>query len=178
MFLTRDELLQKCFLHVGDNVKISDKASIYGAEKIRIGDNVRIDDFCILSAGSYINIGNNVHIACYTSLIGKGSIWLNDYSGLSMRCTVLSSSDDYSGNFMANPQVPAEKRKVHEAMVYFGKYSLAGAGTVIMPGVRLGDGAVAGAMSFVKTSIPEWEIWAGVPAKYLKNRSKEMLKLL
>ena len=42
---TRDELQELGFSNVGENVKISKKASIYGASRISIGDNVRIDDF-------------------------------------------------------------------------------------------------------------------------------------
>lgn len=42
----------------GENVLISKKCSIYGAENIEIGNNVRIDDFCILSGE--IKIGNCV----------------------------------------------------------------------------------------------------------------------
>ena len=48
-FYTRYELNQLELASFGENVLISRKVSIYGAERIRIGDNVRIDDFCILS---------------------------------------------------------------------------------------------------------------------------------
>lgn len=48
---------------------------------MEIGNDVRIDDFCILSGN--IPIGNFVHIACYTSLIGRGGIWIGDYVGIS-----------------------------------------------------------------------------------------------
>ena len=48
-FYSREELLDLGLKSVGENVRISRKVSIYGAEQISIGDNVRIDDFCILS---------------------------------------------------------------------------------------------------------------------------------
>jgi acetyltransferase-like isoleucine patch superfamily enzyme len=57
-FYTNDDLKKLGFSSFGNNVLISDKASIYGANRIKIGNNVRIDDFCILSAGeSGIEIG-------------------------------------------------------------------------------------------------------------------------
>ena len=49
-FLSPSALAEIGFAAVGKNVLISDKASIYGAERIEIGNNVRIDDFCILSS--------------------------------------------------------------------------------------------------------------------------------
>jgi acetyltransferase-like isoleucine patch superfamily enzyme len=43
-----------------------------------------------------------------------------------------------------------------------------GAHVVILPGVRIGNGAVIGASSVVRTSVPKGEVWAGVPAKFIK----------
>ena len=107
MFLTENQLAAFRFKSLGNDVNISDKASIYNAKNISIGNNVRIDDFCILSAGDDgIEIGNNVHIACYCSLIGKSKITLNDYCNISSRVSIYSSNDDYSGNSLTNPCIP------------------------------------------------------------------------
>ena len=99
-FFSENDLLNIGFKHIGKNVLISDKCSIYNPKKISIGDNVRIDDFCVISAGEGgIELGNFVHIACYSSLIGKGKITMKDFSGLSSRVSVYSSSDKYDGKF-------------------------------------------------------------------------------
>ena len=69
------ELRQLGFAKLGENVRISKKASFYGIERISIRSNVRIDDFCVLSAGKGgIEIGSFIHIAVYTSLIGLSLI--------------------------------------------------------------------------------------------------------
>lgn len=65
-FYSTDELSKIGFKHIGNNVLLSKKTSIYGVENISIGDNTRIDDFCILSGN--ITIGNYVHIAAFCSL--------------------------------------------------------------------------------------------------------------
>jgi acetyltransferase-like isoleucine patch superfamily enzyme len=41
-----------------------------------------------------------------------------------------------------------------------------------MKGITIGDYAVIGAGSVVRTSIPEKEVWAGNPAVYIKKISK------
>jgi galactoside O-acetyltransferase len=65
-FLTEEELAALGLASCGEDVKISRKTSIYGAERIAIGDHVRIDDFCVISAGAGgISIGSHVHIAVY-----------------------------------------------------------------------------------------------------------------
>lgn len=176
-FLTKWELLAKGFKRVGENVLISDKASIYGASNISIGSNVRIDDFCILSAGEEIKIGSYIHIACYASLIGHSLIELQDFSSIAARCNILSSCDDFSGDFMVNPCVPEKYLNVNHQPVIIRKHAVIGAGTVILPGVSIGEGAAVGAMSFVKHSVPAFEIWAGNPARFIKKRSKDLLKL-
>ena len=97
MFYSKEELSNMGFKSLGENVLISDKASIYGIKNIEIGSNVRIDDFCIISAGEGgIKIGNYVHIACYAHLIGSGQIIVEDHAQISGKVSIYSSSDDFS----------------------------------------------------------------------------------
>jgi acetyltransferase-like isoleucine patch superfamily enzyme len=42
-----------------------------------------------------------------------------------------------------------------------------GANCVVLPGVTIGEGAVIGACSLVKSDVPSYEVWGGVPAKRL-----------
>ena len=56
-----------------------------------------------------------------------------------------------------------------------------GAGVTVLSGVTIGVGAVVGAGSVVTHDIPPYEIWAGNPAKKIRNRfdeeiSKELLQ--
>lgn len=53
-FYSAGELATLGFRALGRNVRISRKASIYGASRIEIGDHVRVDDFAILSGGAGI----------------------------------------------------------------------------------------------------------------------------
>jgi acetyltransferase-like isoleucine patch superfamily enzyme len=175
MFLNETELKKIGFKKVGKNVSISDKCSIYNAKNIEIGSNVRIDDFVILSAGEGgIKIGSHIHIACYTSLIGGGEIVVEDFSQVSSRVTILSSSDDFSGDFLVGPCILSEFTNVKSKKVLLKKHSVVGTGTTILPGVTLHEGAAVGAMSLVKNDIDEYTIFLGVPAKKLKNRSKKI----
>lgn len=45
-----------------------------------------------------------------------------------------------------------------------------GAGAVVLPGVRIGDGAVVGANSVVTTDVAPYTVVAGAPARFLRNR--------
>lgn len=176
--LSRAAIEQMGFASVGENVQISDRASFYGSARITLGDNVRIDDFCVLSAGvSGINIGNHVHIAVYSSLIGGGKITLSDFSNISSRVSIYSSSDDYSGSTMTNPTVPSEYTGVNHADVFLGKHVIVGSGSVILPGVTLEEGVAVGALSLVTKLCEAFGIYAGNPARRIKQRRRDLLQL-
>ena len=176
--LTRSELEAIGFAAVGEDVRISEQARFYGAHRIALGDHVRIDDFCVLSAGTGgIRIGHHVHIAVFSSLIGQGEIVLSDFSGLSSRVSIYSSSDDYSGASLTNPTVPVEYTDVKHAPVRLGRHVIIGSGSVILPGVTIADGAAVAALSLVTHDCSEFGIYAGYPAKRIKERSRALLDL-
>lgn len=67
-YYTKEELDKIGFKFLGENVKISDKASIYDPGQIEIGDNSRIDDFCVISGR--IEIGRFVRVAPFCLIAG------------------------------------------------------------------------------------------------------------
>jgi galactoside O-acetyltransferase len=177
-FLNPLQILELGFLYVGKDVFISDKASFHGASRISLGDSVRIDDFCVLSAGAGgIKIGNHVHIACFSSLIGRESITLGDFSNISSRVSIYSSSDDYSGATMTNPMVPDDFKSVDHRPVAIGRHCLIGSGAVILPGVSFGEGVAIGALSLVKKDCEDFGLYAGVPVVKKGERSRDLLGL-
>lgn len=176
--LSRDAIREMGFAAVGENVMISNLASFYNCSKITIGNHTRIDDFCVLSAGvGGIKIGDYVHVAVYSSLIGAGKVTLSDYCNISSRVSIYSSNDDYSGATMTNPMVPAEYSGVEHADVFLEEHVIVGSGSVILPGVKLSKGVAVGALSLVSRDCAEFGIYAGNPAKRIKERSRHLLPL-
>lgn len=177
-FYSEGELAAIGFARVGRNVQISRKASFYGASRIEIGDYSRIDDFCVLSAGKGgIVIGRNVHIAVFSSLIGAERIELCDFSGLSSHVSVYSSNDDYSGAWMTNPTVPAEYTNVTSKPVRLERHVIVGAGSIVLPGVTIGEGTAVGSMSVVKRRCEPFSVYTGSPAKRMMARKTKFLEL-
>lgn len=169
-FYNEQELKKLGLKTYGKNIFISKKCSIYDAKNIEIGDNVRIDDFCILSGN--IKIGNYVHISAYSALYGKYGIKIGNFCGISPRCTLLSATDDFSGDFMISPIVPEKYTNICGGEIILKDFSQIGVNSVVMPNIVFDVGAVCGAFSFVNKSLKEWTINVGTPAKYLKDRNK------
>lgn len=178
VMLSREAIENMGFASVGDDAQISDRASFYGTGRITLGDNVRIDDFCVLAAGvGGISVGQHVHIAVYSSLIGAGKITLSDFSGLSSRVSIYSSSDDYSGATMTNPTIPSNYTGVIHSDVFLGRHVIVGSGSVILPGITLEDGVAVGALSLVTKSCEAFGIYIGNPARRIKERRHDLLEL-
>lgn len=175
-FYSEEELKEFGFAHIGNGVKISRKASIYGASLISLGSHVRIDDFCVLSGR--ITIGNYVHIAVSTVLFGgMAGITFEDYTGISSRCGVYATTDDYSGEFMTNPTVPEKFTHVIEAPVVIGKHSIIGTGSTILQGVTIGEGCALCAMTLATRDTKPWGIYMGYQCVRVKERSRDLLAM-
>ena len=175
-FLSAEQLEQMGFKTLGIDVLISDKASNYNSEQISIGDFSRIDDFCVVSG--LVSIGRNVHIAVFCNVAGGSEgVVLDDFSGLAYGCQVFSQSDDYSGATMTNPTVPAQFKNETKSAVRIGRHCILGTFAVVFPGVEIGDGTAVGATAVVTRSTDEWSIYAGNPARRVKDRQEDLLTL-
>lgn len=174
-FLTQSQLQAMGFKHLGVDVKISDKASIYNCDLIEIGDYSRIDDFCVVSGR--VTIGRNVHIAVFNNVAGgELGVTMEDFSGLAYGCHVFSQSDDYTGKSMTNPTVPAQFKSETKAPVVIGRHVIVGTSSIVMPGVTLAEGCSVGAMSWITKSTEPWGFILVFRQTY-KNRSKKLLEL-
>lgn len=147
-FYSQQELEKLGFKKLGISVLISRNATFYGIEKIIIGNYVRIDDFCILSGE--ICLGSYIHISAYCAIYGSKGVSIDDYSGLSPRCTIFSAMDDFSGEYLINPMVDSKKTNVTGGKVTLKKYVQIGSGSIIFPKVCIETGSVVGCMSLVK----------------------------
>jgi len=176
--LNRDVIEKMGFAAIGKNVHISDRASFYNTANIALGNNVRIDDFCVFSAGlGGIIVGDYVHIAVGCTLIGAGKITISDFSTLSSRVAIYTSNDDYSGATMTNPTVPSQYTGVIHANVFLDIHVIVGSGSVILPGVTLERGVAVGALSLIKKDCKEFGMYAGIPARLITERKRNLLEL-
>ena len=175
-YYNSDELRSFGFGAVGDDVVVAKTCTIIGLANISIGNNVRIDGGVTLAShsgflrlGSYIHIGTGCYLAC------GGGITLKDFSGLSQGVKIYSVTDDYSGDSLTNPTVPKHFLNVTSEEVVLEKHVIVGSGSVILPGVTIGEGSSVGAQSLVTKSLDDWGVYFGCPVRRLKARRKNLL---
>ena len=149
---------------------ISSRASLYGA--VIVNPSSRVDDFAVLSGA--ITIGRNVHVSCHATLIGEISV--GDFAAVSVGARIFARSDDYSGEWMTNPTVPAHLTCVDARPVLIGRHAIVGANAVILPGVTVGEGAAIGAGALITRDVPAWAIVVG-RNKVIGERKRRVLEL-
>lgn len=146
-------------IYIGSNTVIycSPKTNKLGAQirtyfitdnakaEIKIGNNVQLSNL-VLNASNYIELEDNV-------MIGGG--------------VRIFDTDFHSINYVKRMQKPDNSIKTSPVIVREGAFI--GAYAIILKGVEIGAKSVVGAGSVVTKSIPAGQIWAGNPAKFVRN---------
>ena len=163
--------LKRC----GSNVIIGKTVRIRYPELVEIGDNVIIDDFTYISTA--LKIHSNVHISSGCKIIGgkKSFVEMQEFSTLAPNVVLSAGSDDYIGG-IATPMVPMQfKGNVEIGKIILSKHCIVGSGSVVLPNVVFNEGACIGALSLAKENLASWFLYAGIPAKKIKERKKDVI---
>lgn len=163
------------FARTAEHVTVWPQAKIVFPDRIWIGDHVIVDDFVLMIPGARAAIGSYVHVASFCSITGGGEFVLDDFSGLSAGCRLITGSEDFTGESLTNPTVPAEFRNVTRSFVRIGRHAILGTNVVVMPGVSIGEGASVGANSLVNRDLEPWTINVGTPARAVKGRPRDAI---
>lgn len=159
----------------GENFKINGRPLIVG--NIKIGSNCRInsgqeynpiggDSRTILIAyEGKITIGNNVGISNAT-LISQEEIIIDD--DVRIGGSVKIYDTDFHSLDIEKRLVKVDCDIVKKAIV-IKQGAFIGAHSIILKGVTIGKNSIVGAGAVVATSIPDGEIWAGNPAKFVRK---------
>lgn len=159
------KLLKKLHLRCIKNSKI-DKTSAVGAESNIVDSTIGKHSFCgynciVLSTdiGMFCSIGSNCEIG--------GANHTVDWVSTSPVFNI--NKDQINKKYSKHNFNPIEKR------VKIGNDVWLGSKVIIKSGVKIGNGAIVGAGSVVTKNIPDYEIWAGNPAKFIRKRFDDQI---
>lgn len=119
------------------------------------------------------SISKDIVTGCHTYVGPQCHIYprvsIGDYTMLANNVSIIGSDHVFS-----DPRQPIIfSGRPELAKTRIGKDVWIGAHSIIMCGVVIGDGAIIGAGSVVTKDIPEYAIYAGVPATLIKMRFSE-----
>jgi galactoside O-acetyltransferase len=169
---------EPAFRRRGEDVTVHPAAKVVAADEMEVGDSVIIDDFTFILAVGGVRLGSFVHIGAHAFIGGGGGLVMEDFAGISGGVRVYTGNEDYLGGQLTNPTVPSPWRTPSRAPVHIGRHAIVGAGSVVLPGVTIGEGAAVGALSVIARDLEPWTVYAGNPARPVKDRPRERMLTL
>jgi len=150
-------------INLGRDVEIDPSSTV---NNVLIGDNVRIAKRCSVfgSPDNLLEIGPD-------SYVGMNSI-LNGYAAKLKIGSNVSIAQNVNIMVDSGPNASSPMQKVFPVVkepVTIGNHVWIGTGSIIMPGVTLGDFCVVAANSYVNKSFGPYSILGGNPAKTIRT---------
>ena len=160
----------------GEDVVIHADVEIKRAHKVRIGSHVAIDKGFYCTVGA--DIGDYVHIGPYVTAIGgeDGHLTLNHFATIAAGSRIVTVGDEHTGHGLVGPTIPPEFRdKLIVGPVILEMFANVGTNAVILPGITLSEECVIAACSLVAQSTQPWTVYAGVPARPVRERPRDRI---
>lgn len=138
-----------------------------GTNRVRIGRGCRIYKrvrFETRDEGEIL-IGDHVVISPGTVIVAHERVTIGDYVMIGEN-TSIRDQDHRTGD-----PGPTRHSGYVTAPVTIGEDAWIARGCAVLKGVTIGRRAVVAANSVVTRDVPEMEVWAGTPAKFLRQRT-------
>lgn len=164
----------------GKNLQINGRIKIHGDGAFVIGNNVRINSsessnpiggmehtILVANAPGRLEIGNNVGIS-NSAIVCRNSIVIEENVKLGGNVKIYDT--DFHALNSAVRSSDADRDAARSAPILIKKNAFIGAHSIILKGVTIGEGAIIGAGSVVTKNVGDYEIWAGNPAKLVREQ--------
>ncbi|MCX2481164.1 acyltransferase [Pedobacter sp. MC2016-15] len=154
---------------VGSNHNIG-KITVQVPEQVSIGNNCVLEDYVRLRPGggwkkSSITIGNNNFIGHATQINVGSHFKMGENCMVAPLCVFSDAHHEFD-----DVNIPINQQPCRYNQIELKNDVWIGSGCVILGGVTIGNGVVIAAGAVVNKSIPDFEVWGGVPAKRIKSR--------
>lgn len=146
----RIRLLRAAGVEIERHLELFSGLRVTGEGRLTIGDGCFINHDCLIDAAADVTIGRHVALANRVALLT-------------------------SGHEIGDPRARAGERVLRPIVIGDGAWL--GAGATVLGGVTVGAGAVVAAGALVRTDVPPHTLWAGVPARQVRELPVEVAAL-
>lgn len=137
-------LFQALGINVAPSSWISPTATFYGVGNLAVDAHSVINRGCLLDNRGRITIGKGVSIA--------------------HGCSILTAGHDIDAPYF----------DYFESPVLVGDHAVLFAKAMLMPGARIGEGAVILSNAVVSGEVPSFTVYGGVPARFIRERNRNL----
>jgi acetyltransferase-like isoleucine patch superfamily enzyme len=151
----------------GPYLFLGHRAEVVNPQRMRFGNSIVLQQDTLIAcdpAGS-VRLGDEVHVSrgCVIAC-GKSELSIGDHTIIGEYTSIRNSNHGTRRDQLIRAQ-PQDCRPIR-----IGQDVWIGRGCAILPGVRIGDGAVVGANSVVTHDVEPYAVVAGAPARLVKYR--------
>lgn len=142
-------------------------------QTVAIGDRTSVWQFAVIMAGAVIGEDCNIGAHCFIEnrvLVGDRVTLKN---GVSLWDGLILEDDVFVGpnvTFTNDPYPRSRRRPVEFPETRIKRGASLGGGSVVLPGVTVGEGALVGAGAVVTKSVPDLAVVVGNPARQIGKR--------
>ena len=159
--------LPEDFLSIGENVIFEEGVLVFHPDHIEIGNNVYVGHNTILKGyhKNKMTIGDNTWIGQGCFFHSAGGLAIGNNVGIAPCVKIITS---------VHSETPLSEPVLNNALimkeVVIENGCDIGLGAILLPGIRIGEGAIVGAGSVVTGDIASGAVVAGSPARFLRQR--------
>jgi acetyltransferase-like isoleucine patch superfamily enzyme len=127
---------------------------------VKLGRGSKIHVFCRFFEPKNISVGEDTVVGESAFLDGRAPLKIGNHVDIASQVLIYNSEHDIN-----HPEF-----KAIEQSVEIGDYVFIGPRAIILPGVKIGRGAIVAAGAVVTKDVPQNQIVGGVPAKVIGER--------
>lgn len=138
------------FVYRCSGVQIARTSSIHWRARFFCPEGLRVGENCIIGNDGFFD--------------GRSDITIGECVNIAAEVRIYTREHDIDDPFFAEIGAP----------VVIEDYAYIGTRVTILPGVRIGRGAVVASGAVVTKDVPEFTLVGGVPAKPIRSRSRDL----
>lgn len=133
---------------------------IYRLAGMKIGKGSKIHVFCRFFEPKGVIIGEGTVIGEFSFLDGRAPLKIGNHTDIASQVLIYNSKHDINDPEFESNETPVE----------IGDYVFIGPRAIILPGIKIGKGAVVAAGAVVTKDVPSKKVVGGVPAREIGER--------
>lgn len=164
----------------GKGVRLYPYCKIIRAENAKLDDECKIFDYVYIDAGKELIVGKYSIITWQSIIEGGAKTRIGDRVFLGPGSKLITGTYAFNGYYAVEYIIDECRKNIYGDIIIEDDVYI-GAGSIVMPGTIIHEGAVIGANSFVKGELEPWTVYVGSPCRPVSKREKpseEMRKTL
>ncbi|WP_170270155.1 acyltransferase [Heliorestis acidaminivorans] len=155
----------------GEGVRLYPLCKMIRAQNAELDNHCQIFDYVFIDAGKSLKIGKYSTLTWNVLIEGGAKTRIGDRVFLGPGTKLLTSTYKIHGYYTVE-HLPEGCQETDYGDIEIEDDAYIGANCTIMPGVKIGEGAVVGVNSLVKRDLEPWTVYIGSPCRAIGKREK------